>query len=100
VEAVYTDCGTHTVTLWPGETDEGKLLVYVSSYPLRPGPICGAVNGPAAGRDPLHRVIQVLEVPPADPAAAHEIAELPISYPGDPDGKIDWIERGLSAPGA
>jgi hypothetical protein len=99
VAAVYTDCGAHTITLWPGELDEGRLLVYVSSYPLRPGPTCGAVNGPAVGRDPLHRVIQVLEVPVDDPAAAHEIAEPPISYPGDPDGINDWTERGLSAPG-
>lgn len=99
VAAVYTDCGAHTITLWPGDADEGRLVVYVSSYPLRPGPTCGAVNGPAAGRDPLHRVIQVLEVPLANPAASHEIAEPPISYPGDPDGINDWTERGLSAPG-
>ncbi|HEV8683496.1 MAG TPA: hypothetical protein VGS09_12110, partial [Actinomycetota bacterium] len=50
VQAVYTDCGAHTITLWPGEADEGKLIVYASSYPLRPGPTCGQVNGPAAGR--------------------------------------------------
>jgi hypothetical protein len=99
VAAVYTDCGAHTITLWPGDAAEGRLVVYVSSYPLRPGPTCGAVNGPAAGRDPLHRVIQVLEVPLANPAASHEIAEPPISYPGDPDGINDWTERGLSAPG-
>jgi len=99
VAAVYTDCGAHTITLWPGEADEGKLLVYVSSYPLRPGPTCGTVNGPAAGRDPLHSVIQVLEVPIANPAAAHEIAEPPISYPGDPDNQIDWCERSVTGPG-
>lgn len=99
VNAVYTDCGAHTITLWPGLADEGKLIVYVSSYPLRPGPTCGEVNGPAAGRDPLHGVIQVLEVPLDDPAAAQEITELPINYPGDPDNQIDWTERGLSAPG-
>lgn len=97
VAAVYTDCGAHTITGWPGEVDEGKLLVYVSSYPLRPGPTCGQVNGPAAGRDPLHGVIQVLEVPLDDPAAALEIAELPITYPGDPDNQIDWCERGPGA---
>ena len=38
VAAVYTDCGAHTITLWPGKADEGELIVYVSSYPLRPGP--------------------------------------------------------------
>jgi hypothetical protein len=97
VTAVYTDCGAHTITLWPGEADEGRLLVYVSSYPLRPGPTCGQVRGPAAGRDPLHGVIQVIEVPLANPAAAHEIAEPPINYPGDPDNQIDWCERGPGA---
>ncbi|HEU4451002.1 MAG TPA: hypothetical protein VFR63_13615 [Gaiellaceae bacterium] len=96
VAAVYQDCGSHTITLWPGLADEGKLIVYNSSYPLRPGPTCGQVNGPAAGRDPLHRVIQVIEVPLDDPAASAEIAEPPISYPGDPDGRIDWTERGLT----
>jgi hypothetical protein len=97
VQAVYLDCGAHTITLWPGEADEGKLIVYASSYPLRPGPTCGQVNGPAAGRDPLHGVIQVIEVPLANPAAAHEIAEPPINYPGDPDNQIDWCERGPGA---
>jgi hypothetical protein len=97
VAAVYLDCGAHTITLWPGEANEGKLLVYASSYPLRPGPTCGQVNGPAAGRDPLHGVIQVVEVPLANPSAAHEIAEPPINYPGDPDNQIDWCERGPGA---
>jgi len=97
VTAVYTDCGAHTITLWPGEADEGKLLVYVSSYPLRPGPTCGQVNGPRVGRDPLHGVIQVIEVPLDNPAAAHEIAEPPINYPGDPDNRIEWCERGPGA---
>jgi hypothetical protein len=64
--------------------DDNRLLVYVSSYPLRPGPTCGQVNGPRVGRDPLHAVIQALEVPLGNPAAAHEIAEPPISYPGGP----------------
>lgn len=98
VAAVYTDCGAHTITLWPEEADEDSLLVYVSSYPLRPGPTCGQVRGPEAGRDPLHGVIQVIEVPLDNPTAAQEIAESPISYPGDPDNQIDWCERGLCAP--
>jgi hypothetical protein len=93
VAAVYTDCGAHTITAWPGEV--GKLIVYVSSYPLRPGPTCGQVNGPLAGRDPLHGVIQVLEVPFANPAASREIAEPSIRYPGDPDSRIEWCERSL-----
>jgi hypothetical protein len=99
VAAVYSDCGAHTITLWPGEADAGNLLVYVSSYPLRPGPTCGQVRGPEAGRDPLHGVIQVIEVPLGNPAAAQEIAEPPINYPGDPDNQIDWCERSVTGPG-
>jgi len=57
------------------------------------------VNGPPAGRDALHGVIQVVDVPLDNPAAAAEVAELPISYPGDPDNKFTPSERGLSAPG-
>ena len=101
VAAVYTDCGAHTITLWPGKAEgaNGKLIVYVSSYPLRPGPTCGAKNGPPAGNDPLHKKISVIEVPLANPAASSVIAEPPISYPGDPDGIFEIAERGLSAPG-
>lgn len=97
IGAVYQDCGSHTHTLIP---DDDRLVVLNSSYPLRPGPTCGPVNGPAAGRDPLHGVIQVVEVPLTNPAAAREIAELPINYPGDPNNAfLPVSERGLSAPG-
>jgi hypothetical protein len=108
VAAVYTDCGAHTITLWPGEADDGELLAYVSSYPLRPGPTCGTANhantanpydeDPGSPGDPLHGVIQVIEVPLDDPAAAEEIDQQPaITYPGDPDNRIDWCERGPGA---
>jgi hypothetical protein len=110
VAAVYTDCGAHTITAWPGEIEEtGKLLVYASSYPLRPGPTCGDTEfanlanpydgDPGSPANPLHGVIQVVEVPLANPAASQEIAQRPISYPGDPDGRIEWCERNLCAPG-
>ena len=111
VKAVYTDCGAHTITAWPGEIeDTNKLLVYVSSYPLRPGPTCGDTEhlntanpydeDPGLPADPLHGVIQVVEVPLNNPAASEEVGVQPkISYPGDPDGKIDWCERNLCAPG-
>ena len=106
VEAVYTDCGAHTITAWPGELeDTGRLLVYVSSYPLRPGPTCGDTEyrnednpydeDPGAPASPRHGVIQVVEVPLRRPAASHESDVQPeVSYPGDPDGKIEWCERG------
>ncbi|CAN5265851.1 hypothetical protein BH20ACT16_BH20ACT16_00590 [soil metagenome] len=96
IGAVYQDCGSHTHTVIP---KEDRLLLLNSSYPLRPGPTCGPVNGPAVGRDALHGVIQVVEVPLGNPAAAAEIAELPIVYPGDADNKFTPSERGLSAPG-
>ncbi len=116
VKAVYTDCGAHTITAWPKDDGSG-LLVYVSSYPLRPGPTCGSLAPPGGvppyqnvanpyDEDPgspnssLHGVIQVVDVPFANPAAANELDVQPeISYPGDPDGINDWSERGLSAPG-
>lgn len=105
IAAVYTDCGAHSITLWPGQAAEGTLIVYVSSYPLRPGPTCGQTRAfnfanpydsdPGSPGDPLHGVIQIIEVPLNNPAAAREIAERPISYPGDPDNQIEWCERGL-----
>jgi len=116
VKAVYTDCGAHTITAWPKDDGSG-LLVYVSSYPLRPGPTCGSI-APAGGVPPfqnvanpydedpgspnssLHGVIQVVDVPFGNPAGANELDVQPaISYPGDPDGINDWSERGLAAPG-
>jgi hypothetical protein len=105
VKSVYTDCGAHTITLWPGELEEtGNLLVYVSSYPLGAGPTCGDTEfrntanpydeDPGSPANPLHGVIQVVEVPVANPAAARESDVQPaISYPGDPDGRIEWCER-------
>ena len=95
IGAVYQDCGSHTHTVIPRP---GSLRLLNSSYPLRPGPTCGPVNGPLVGRDALHGVIQVVDVPLANPAAAAEVAELPITYPGDPDNKFTPSERGLSSP--
>ncbi|HEX6326138.1 MAG TPA: hypothetical protein VFZ72_06180 [Jiangellaceae bacterium] len=116
VKAVYTDCGAHTITAWPKDDGSG-LLAYVSSYPLRPGPTCGSIapasgvppyqntanpydEDPGSPNTPLHGVIQIVDVPFANPAAANELDVQPeISYPGDPDGINDWTERGLVAPG-
>jgi hypothetical protein len=111
VDAQYTDCGAHTITAWTGNAHDGELIVYVSSYPLRPGPTCGQTGStttpPYANtenpfdddpvvNDPLHRQIQVLRVPLDNPQNTEEIAAPEISYPGDPDGKQDWTEKGLS----
>jgi hypothetical protein len=107
VKSVYTDCGAHTITLWPEEP--GKLIVYVSSYPLGAGPTCGDTEylntanpydeDPGSPANPLHGVIQIVEVPLANPAAAQELDVQPaISYPGDPDGRMEWGEKGLPSP--
>ena len=111
VKAVYTDCGAHTITAWPDveRKRNPRLLVYVSSYPLRPGPTCGNPEyqnranpydeDPGRPNNPLHGVIQVVEVPLNNPAASHELNQQPrISYPGDPDRRIEWCERGLCNP--
>jgi hypothetical protein len=106
VKAVYTDCGAHTITLWQGNADQGELIVYASSYPLRPGPTCGDTEylnttnpydgDPGSPANPLHGVIQVIRVPLANPSASQELSVQPeLSYPGDPDGRIEWCERGF-----
>jgi hypothetical protein len=104
----YTDCGAHTITAWTGFAEDPvnpRLIVYVSSYPLRAGPTCGQANfnnvdnpydPDRVVNDPLHRQIQVLSVPLNNPAATTEIAQPRISYPGDPDGRQDWTEKGLT----
>jgi hypothetical protein len=94
IGAVYQDCGSHTHTLVP-DPGRNRVLLLNSSYPLRPGPTCGPVRGPAAGRDPLHGVVQVVQVPLSNPASASELTELPINYPGDPDNAFDPTEHGL-----
>jgi len=111
VKMQYTDCGAHTITAWTGLADDPtnpRLIVYVASYPLRPGPTCGDTEflntanpydeDPGSPANPLHGVIQVLSVPLNNPAATTEIAQPEISYPGDPDGRIEWCERGLCPP--
>jgi hypothetical protein len=110
VDMQYADCGAHTITAWTGFAHAAvnpRLIVYASSYPLRPGPTCGQANfnnttnpydDDKVVNDPLHGVIQVLEVPLNNPAATREIAMpgLEVVYPGDPDGRIDWTERNLT----
>jgi hypothetical protein len=117
VASVYTDCGAHTITAQPQFADAAnnpRLLVFVSSYPLRPGPTCGVTQtdpdpylntanpydaDPGSPNSGLHGVIQTVEVPLNNPAASHELTpagQLPIHYPGDPDGKQDWAEKGLT----
>jgi hypothetical protein len=108
VDAQYADCGAHTITAWPGFAENAtspRLIVYISSYPLGAGPTCGDTEfantanpfdeDPPTG--PLHGVIQVIEVPLNNPAATREIASPRLRYPGDPDGRMEWCEKGLCA---
>jgi hypothetical protein len=109
VKAVYTDCGAHTITAWPEFADDRRnprLLLYVSSYPLRAGPTCGDTEfqntanpydeDPGSPANPLHGVIQVVEVPLDNPEESQELSVQPrISYRTDPDGRIEWCERGF-----
>jgi hypothetical protein len=119
VDAQYTDCGAHTITAWTGRVEShNELIVYVASYPLRPGPTCGVTGSgvttpphqnvnnrfeDASDReveDPLHRQIQVLRVPLDNPENTEKIAEPTVVYPGDPDGKQEWAEKGQPPPPA
>jgi hypothetical protein len=108
VDMQYADCGAHTITAWTGFAENPtnpRLIVYISSYPLGAGPTCGDTEfantanpydeDPPTG--PLHGVIQVLSVPLNNPAATTEIASPRLAYPGDPDGRMEWCEKGLCA---
>jgi len=104
IGAVYTDCGAHTITLHPA-TAAGVLHLYVSSYPLRPGPTCGDTEylntanpydtDPGNPNSPTHGVIQVIEVPLNNPAGARDIGSAPVTYPGDADNLMVWGQHGL-----
>lgn len=93
ITGVYTDCGAHTITMYP--KDAQTLLLYVSSYPLRPGPTCGPERGPLTGNSPLHEKISVIKVPVHAPQASRVIAQPKVSYPGDLDNQFDPAEHGL-----
>ncbi len=96
VAAVYQDCGSHTNTLLPAP-DGKSMNVLNSSYPLGDGPTCGP-PGVSKGRKVNHGVVQVINVPFDDPAAASETTELPVVYPGDADGTYrPGTEHGLGS---
>ncbi len=97
IATVYQDCGSHTNTLLPAP-DEQSMYVLNSSYPLAEGPTCGPL-GAQQGRAVNHGVVQVVKVPFSNPAAAAELTELPITYPGDADGVYKPVsEHGITAP--
>jgi hypothetical protein len=66
INAVYADCGSHTHTLVPDQSNQ-RVLIYVSSYPL---------GGQGARCNPVtHGKISVIEVPLNDPASAEVVSE-------------------------
>ncbi|WP_017583482.1 LVIVD repeat-containing protein [Nocardiopsis valliformis] len=69
VSAVRTDCGSHTLTLVPGDGE--REYVYVSSY-------SPSVNFPNC--QPPHDKISIIEVPLDDPASA-AVANEPVLFP-------------------
>jgi hypothetical protein len=125
LKAIYLDCGSHTNTTY-FDAARNRLVSLNSSYPLRAGPTCGIGHDgiqawqntanpydgdPGSPSDPLHGVIQTVNIPLADgpdadatpdaagsAAAASEGPQLPINYPGDPDNKFLPGEHGLSGP--
>ena len=114
LDAIYLDCGSHTNTMYP-DLERDRLVVLISSYPLRPGPTCGISHDgtdmskntanpydsdPGSPATPLHGVIQTVIIPlegnpAASAAAAFEGPQLPIDYPGDPDNVFDPAEHQL-----
>ncbi len=76
VAAVPTDCGSHTHTLVP-DVVHGRVLLYVSSYPLIGGPHCG----PGRAENPLHAKISIVAVPLAAPATASVVATHAVQAP-------------------
>ncbi|SIO89666.1 LVIVD repeat-containing protein [Nocardiopsis sp. JB363] len=81
VAAVRTDCGSHTLTLVPG--DDEREYVYVSSYaPAEEFPNC----------QPPHDKISVIEVPLDDPASAALVSE-PVLFPDGGNHDQDGLLR-------
>lgn len=70
VAFVNTDCGSHTHTLMPDESNK-RVYIYALSYPLSPqGTTCNAET---------HRKFSVIEVPLADPASARVVSTPDVS---------------------
>jgi hypothetical protein len=85
IASVPTDCGSHTNTLVP-DLANGRILLYVSSYALRPGPHCGADRE----ANPLHGKISIVAVPLAAPQTASVIATPAVDAPVFGGGSADF----------
>jgi hypothetical protein len=78
VGSVATDCGSHTHTLVPDESDPGHVYIYVASYPASTLPTSPYGNTCARfdenGELGMSK-ISVIEVPLDDPGAASVVSE-------------------------
>ena len=81
IKAIETDCGSHTHTLVPGETDD-TVYLYVSSYDINPNLVNCA--GP-------HDKISIIEVPVANPTAS-TVIDAPVLFPdgGNPGDGLPY----------
>jgi hypothetical protein len=73
VKAVATDCGSHTHTVVP-DPGNGRVFVYVSSYPLTEHGTHDDEEGPTTC-SPAHNKISVIEVPLDDPGSARVVSQ-------------------------
>ena len=97
IATVYQDCGSHTNTLLPTRAASRCTCSTRATRSARARP--AARSARQQGRKVNHGVVQVVEIPFRDPAAARELTELPIVYPGDADGTYKPVsEHGIVAP--
>ena len=76
--SIYIKCGSHTHT---GVPWQGKVAIYVASYPLRSGPDCGPHDDPSDTHKPLHEILSIAAVDPKKPARSGGVKEVPIDIP-------------------
>ncbi len=82
IGSVATDCGSHTHTLVP-DTANGRVLLYVSSYPLSGLTTVPTQYGTTCERDGAgHDKISIVEVPLNAPQTAKVIAEPKLGLTG------------------
>jgi hypothetical protein len=79
VDAVATDCGSHTHTLVP-DPENGRVLLYVASYTSPTSDLAPSAWGNECRRyeadgSPAQNKISVVEVPLSEPTAAAVISE-------------------------
>lgn len=90
VKSVNTECGSHTHTLVP-DRGNGKLYVYVSSYPLASGITPADYTGKQPRCEIPHRKISIITVPFGNPENT-SVKKQPLSQDTTP-----FAENGMQA---